>query len=84
MYFTTEGLRQEAGDNLQVTIISPGFLHIDFADAITNETVKAQIIEAEDKMDIPPDAIAREIPFAIDQQDNVDLGEIVVWFIALG
>ena len=74
----TEGLRQEAGDKLRVTIISPGFVHTDFADAMTNEAVKAQIIAARDKMAIPPDAIARAIAFAIDQPDNVDVGEIVV------
>ena len=61
-----------------MTIISPGFLHTDFADAMTNETVKAPKIEAGDKMAISLDAVAREIPFTIDQSDNVDLDEIVV------
>jgi NADP-dependent 3-hydroxy acid dehydrogenase YdfG len=74
----SEGLRQEAGDKLRVTIISPGFIHTDFADAMTNPEVKAQIIEARDKMAIPPEAIARAIAFAIEQPDNVDVGEIVV------
>jgi len=53
-------------------------VHTSFADAMTNETVKAQIIEARDKMAIRPDAIASAIAFAIDQPDNVDIVEIVV------
>ena len=53
-------------------------MHTDFADAMTNETVKAKIIEARDKVAIPPDAIARAIAFVIDPPDNVDVGEIVV------
>ena len=74
----SEGLRQEAGDKLRVTVISPGFVHTDFADSMTNPTVKAQIMDARDKIAIPADAIARAIAFAIEQPANVDVGEIVV------
>jgi NADP-dependent 3-hydroxy acid dehydrogenase YdfG len=74
----SEGLRQEAGDKLRVTIISPGFVHTDFADSMTNPEVKAQIIAARDKMAISPDAIARAIAFAIGQPADVDVGELVV------
>jgi NADP-dependent 3-hydroxy acid dehydrogenase YdfG len=74
----TEGLRQEAGENLRVTIISPGFVHTDFADSMTDPTVKAQILATRDATAIPPEAIARAIAFAIEQPDDVDVGEIVV------
>jgi NADP-dependent 3-hydroxy acid dehydrogenase YdfG len=74
----SEGLRQEAGDKLRVTIISPGFVHTDFADSMTNPEVKAQIIAARDQMAISPDAIARAIAFAIEQPADVDVGELVV------
>lgn len=74
----SEGLRQEAGDKLRVTIISPGFVHTDFAESMTDPEVKARIIEARDKMAIPPEAIARAIAFAIEQPANVDVGEIVI------
>src|SRR4029077_2520294 len=63
----SEGLRQEAGDKLRVTIISPGFVHTDFAKSLTNPEVKAQIVDTIDKMAILPDAIARAIAFAIKQ-----------------
>jgi len=39
--FISEGLRQEAGDKLRVTIISPGFVHTDFVDTSTNPDQKA-------------------------------------------
>jgi NADP-dependent 3-hydroxy acid dehydrogenase YdfG len=74
----SEGLRQEAGDDLRVTIISPGFVHTDFAESMTDPDVKAQIAGTRDEMAIPPAAIARAIAFAIEQPADVDVGEIVV------
>jgi NADP-dependent 3-hydroxy acid dehydrogenase YdfG len=74
----TEGLRQEAGDKLRVTSISPGFVRTDFAESMTNPTVKAQTLQARDKIAIPPDAIARSIAFAIEQPEEVDVNEIVI------
>jgi len=74
----TEALRQEAGDKLRVTGISPGFINTDFAESMTNPDVKAQIIATRDKMAISPNAIARAIAFAIEQPADVDVGDIVV------
>ena len=74
----SEGLRQEAGDKLRVTSISPGFIQTEFADSMTDAKIKAQIIAARDSMAIPPEAIARAIAFAIEQPSSVDVNEIVV------
>ena len=74
----SEGLRQEAGDKLRVTIISPGFTRTDFVEAVTNPVVKAQLVESRDKFAIPPEAIARAIAFAIEQPDDVDVNEMIV------
>lgn len=74
----SEGLRQEAGDKLRVTVVSPGFVHTDFADSMTNPEIRAQMVESRDKLAISPDAIARAIAFAIEQPADVDVGEIVV------
>jgi NADP-dependent 3-hydroxy acid dehydrogenase YdfG len=74
----TEALRQEAGDNLRVTGISPGFINTDFAESMTNPEVKAQTLGTRDKMAISPDAIARAIAFAIEQPADVDVGDIVI------
>jgi len=74
----TEGLRQEAGDKLRVTSVSPGFVHTNLADSMTNPEVKSQIIDRMDKMAIPPVAIARAIAFAIEQPADIDVNEIVI------
>lgn len=74
----SEGLRQEAGDKLRVTLISPGFVHTDFAESMTNAAVKAQVLETRDKMAISPGAVARAIAFAIEQPPDVDISEIVI------
>jgi NADP-dependent 3-hydroxy acid dehydrogenase YdfG len=72
------GLRQEAGDSLRVTVVSPGFVRTDFAESMSNPELKAQILDKMDKIAIPPDAVARAIAFAIEQPDGVDVGDIVV------
>ena len=74
----SEGLRQEAGDKLRVTVISPGFTRTNFAESMTDPGLKAQIVASMDKMAMPPDAVARAILFAIEQPDDVDVGEIIV------
>jgi NADP-dependent 3-hydroxy acid dehydrogenase YdfG len=74
----TEALRQEAGDKLRVTGISPGFVHTNLAGSMTNPEVKSQIADRMEKMAIPPAAIARAIAFAIGQPAEVDVNEIVI------
>jgi len=74
----SEGLRQEAGDRLRVTVITPGFTKTNFADDVTVPAVRAQIAEGKEAFAIPPEAIARAIAFAIEQPSDVDVGEIIV------
>jgi NADP-dependent 3-hydroxy acid dehydrogenase YdfG len=74
----SEGLRQEAGDKLRVTILSPGFVRTNFADGVTNPEVKAQLAALRDKFAMPPEAIARAIAFAIEQPADVDVNEIII------
>jgi NADP-dependent 3-hydroxy acid dehydrogenase YdfG len=78
VHVISEGLRQEAGDRLRVTVITPGFTRTDFADDVTNPEVKAQIATAKDTFAMPPDAIARAIAFAIEQPADIDVGEVIV------
>ncbi|PSJ30109.1 oxidoreductase [Streptosporangium nondiastaticum] len=73
-----EGLRQEAGDSLRVTTVSPGAVATGFADASTNPEVRARTAEMRDRIAIPPEAIARAVAFAIEQPATVDVNEIVV------
>jgi NADP-dependent 3-hydroxy acid dehydrogenase YdfG len=74
----SEGLRQEAGEHLRVTIVSPGFTRTDFVHGAADPGVRAQFIEARDRMAIAPEAVARAIAFAIGQPADVDVNEIVV------
>ncbi len=74
----SDGLRQEAGANLRVTLITPGLVRTDFIDSVNDPTVRAGLEEARDRFAIPPEAIARAIAFAIEQPADVDVGEIVV------
>ena len=74
----SEGLRQEAGDKLRVTTISPGFVNTGLASSMTNLEIRAQILARQEEIAIPPVAIARAIAFAIEQPADVDVGEIVV------
>ena len=74
----SEGLRQEAGPDLRVTVISPGMIATDFAASITSPAIRTQIATLAGSIAISPDAIARAIAFAIDQPPDVDVGEIVV------
>ena len=74
----SEGLRQESGDKLRVTIITPGFVNTNLANSMTNTDVKAQINNAMEKMAISPNAIAKAIVYAIEQPANVDVGEIII------
>jgi NADP-dependent 3-hydroxy acid dehydrogenase YdfG len=74
----TEGLRQEAGEHLRVTIVSPGFTRTGFVHGAADPAVRAELIQARDRMAIPPEAVARAIAFAISQPVDVDVNEIVV------
>ena len=74
----SEGLRQEAGEKIRVTIVSPGFVRTDFVESVPGEALRSQLLAARDKMAISPDAIARAIAYAIDEPADVDVNEIIV------
>ncbi|MFF3859580.1 SDR family oxidoreductase [Streptomyces sp. NPDC002209] len=73
----SEGLRQEAGDSVRVTVVSPGVTRTEFADSMAPE-MQARVRDRMDKIAIPPEAVARAIAFAIEQPAGVDVGDIVV------
>ena len=73
----SEGLRQEAGDKLRVTIISPGAVESELAETISDPDLKTRMVDYR-TIAIPASAIARAIAFAIEQPSEVDVNEIVV------
>jgi NADP-dependent 3-hydroxy acid dehydrogenase YdfG len=80
----SEGLRQEAGDKLRVTVISPGYTATNFADNVTNPTIKAQLEASRDQFAMPPAAVANAIAYAIEQPASIDVGEIIIRSTAQG
>jgi NADP-dependent 3-hydroxy acid dehydrogenase YdfG len=74
----TEGLRQEAGPDLRVTLVSPGFTNTEGVGKGGSPEAAAALIARRDAIAMPPEAIARAVAFAIEQPAAVDVGEIVV------
>ena len=74
----SEGLRLESDGKYRVTGISPGFVGTNFAESMTDPGVRAAIQKRMDEIALEPEAIARAMAFAIEQPDDVDVGDIVV------
>ena len=73
----SEGLRQEVGGNIRVTVISPGVTTSELADSISDPAGKSQM-QAFRKIAIAPDAVARAVAYAMAQPADVDVSEIIV------
>lgn len=74
----TEGLRQESGPDLRVTLVSPGFTDTEGIGKGAAPDVAAALLRRRDEIAIPPSAIAAAIAYAIDQPEGVDVSEVVV------
>lgn len=73
----TEGLRQEVGGDIRVTLVSPGVVESELAESISDPLARETMREFR-KGAIKPQAIARAIGFAIDQPADVDVSELIV------
>jgi NADP-dependent 3-hydroxy acid dehydrogenase YdfG len=74
----SEALRLESDGKYRVTGISPGFVGTNFAESMTDPGVRAGIQKQMDEIALESEAIARAMAFAIEQPDDVDVGDIVV------
>ncbi|MET9179937.1 SDR family oxidoreductase [Kitasatospora aureofaciens] len=74
----TEGLRQEAGPDLRVTLVSPGFTDTEGVGKGAGPELAAAMIRQRDEIAMPPGAVASAIAYAVEQPEGVDVGEIVV------
>lgn len=74
----SEGLRQEAGDHIRVTTISPGVVQTNFIDGISNQKIKEQLASVRDRLGLRPEAVVSAIVYAIEQPSDVDINEIVI------
>ncbi|GHJ07376.1 oxidoreductase [Micromonospora humidisoli] len=75
-----EGLRQEStGGALRTTSISPGYVRTELVDqAIDDPTVREQVQQTMAEIGLDPGAVARAIAFAIDQPDDVEIGDLTI------
>lgn len=74
----TEGLRQESGPDLRVTLVSPGFTHTEGVGKGASPEAAAAMTRQRDEIAMPPSAIASAIGYAIEQPEGIDVSEIVV------
>lgn len=73
----SEGLRQEVGGDIRVTVVSPGVTESELAESISDEQGRAEMREFR-KIAIGSDAIARAVAYAVEQPSDVDVSEIIV------
>ena len=73
----SEGLRQEAGDSIRVTTVSPGVTESELAETITDPQAR-ELMVAYRATALPAAAIARAIAFAVEEPAGVDVNELIV------
>jgi NADP-dependent 3-hydroxy acid dehydrogenase YdfG len=74
-----EALRQESTDGiLRTTSISPGYVRTELSDYIEDVDVREQAKQRMAALGIAPEAVARAIAFAIEQPDDVEIGDITI------
>ena len=73
----SEGLRQEVGGDIRVTVISPGVTESELAETISDAGAREGMREFR-KISISAESVARTIAFAIGQPADVDVSEIIV------
>ncbi|MEU5258164.1 SDR family oxidoreductase [Amycolatopsis sp. NPDC021455] len=74
-----EALRQESTDGvLRTTAISPGYVRTELVDYVADPEQREQAQQAMADLGISPDAVARAIAFAIEQPDDVEIGELTI------
>ena len=73
----SEGLRQEVGGDIRVTVIAPGVTESELAESISDEGGRAEM-KSFRQISIPAEAIARAIAYAVEQPADVDVSELIV------
>ncbi|KJH81645.1 SDR family oxidoreductase [Pseudomonas sp. KSR10] len=73
----SEGLRQEVGGDIRVTLVSPGVTESELAESISDNNARA-VMDDFRRIAIPAEAIARAIAYAVDQPADVDVSELIV------
>lgn len=74
-----EALRQESTDGtLRTTSISPGFVRTELVDSVEDPGSREQMQQRMAELGIDPAAVARAVAFAIEQPDDVEIGDLTI------
>lgn len=74
-----EGLRMESTDGVvRTTSISPGFVRTELDSSIDDPALREQIRRNMSDFGIPPEAVGRAVVFAIEQPNDIEIGDITI------
>ena len=73
----SEGLRQEVGGDIRMTLVSPAVVESELAESISDAPSR-EAMKAFRQVAITPVAIARAIAYAVEQPADVDVSELIV------
>ena len=74
-----EAFRQESTDGvIRTTSISPGFVRTELVDAVDDPASREQLQRRMAELGISPNTVARAIAFAIEQPDDVEIGDMTI------
>ena len=74
-----EAFRQESDGSIRITGISPGYIKTDFAvKSVATDEMKTAAAVAVEQMAIAPEAVAHAVIYAISQNKEVEIGDIVI------
>lgn len=74
-----EALRQESTDGvLRTTSVSPGFVRTELVDHLDDPAARAEAQRRMAELGIAPEAVARAVAFAVEQPDDVEIGDITI------
>ncbi|CAI9405252.1 SDR family oxidoreductase [Nocardioides sp. T2.26MG-1] len=73
-----EGLRQEAGPDLRVTLVTPGLTATEHTLGMGDDEARARFGATVAELALPADAVAAAMAYAIEQPATVDVNEVVI------
>jgi Short-chain alcohol dehydrogenase of unknown specificity len=73
-----EGIRVESAGKFRSTVLYPGYVESELKYGSSNEKVRNAVVEAYKQNEIPADAVANAILYAMSQPDNTGINEITI------
>jgi NADP-dependent 3-hydroxy acid dehydrogenase YdfG len=72
-------VRERSGHIITVTsTVPPGFTFTDFISSTRDPAVLEHLQTRRDALAMPPEAVSAAIAFALEQPEDIDVGEIIV------